>query len=94
MLIKWMQMTYEIPAKSDRDYQVIGLSWAENKQFWLKEKSENALWYRSMNYVLLVTNCIFSLQYTFVNFDVDFWFFLTVQTLHALHLRSLVQSKW
>lgn len=87
MLIKWAKMTDEIPAKSDRDYQVVGLSRTENKKFWSKEKKENALWYRSMNYTLWLTACIVNLQYTFVKFDVDFWIFAVAQTLHALHFR-------
>lgn len=87
MLIKWMKITYEIPAKSDRDYRVIGLSRAQNKKFWTEEKRTNARWYRSMNYVLGLAYCIFNVQYTFVSFDVDLWIFVGAQILHALHLR-------
>lgn len=38
----WMKMTYEIPAKNDEDYRVIGLSREKNKAFWLKEDALNA----------------------------------------------------
>lgn len=88
MLIKWMKMTFEIPAKSDRDYKIIGLSWVENKKFWLNEKRTNARWYRLMNYLLCLAFCIVGWQYTFVTFDINFYVFTIVQTFHVIHLRS------
>ena len=85
-------MSYEIPAKSDRDYQVFGLSRDENKKFWLDEKRTNERWYRSMNYVLFFYLNLLNLQFTFVPFDVDLWLFVVVQVFHALH-KWVVQSK-
>ena len=62
----WMKLTHELPAKSDSDYQVAGLSPEENKLFWSKERSVNRIWYRGMNCYIALTSFTYSSQLFFV----------------------------
>ena len=62
----WMKISYELPAATDRDYQVVGLSREKNKNFWLAEDAFNARYNRIMNVSLLVSCVVFSMQLFFV----------------------------
>lgn len=62
----WMQLTLELPVKSDKDYQVAGLTQEENKKFWLTESRINHVWYRAMNWYVAIISVVYSSQLFFV----------------------------
>lgn len=84
----WMHITYEVPAKSESDYQVAGLSKEANKRFWLDEDRFNAIWYRVLNYSLVIFSCVINVQHFFVRFEsvhiVTYIFFTTINIAHVL----------
>ena len=91
----WMRMTREeLPAKSERDYRVAGLSRIENKQFWETENYVNRLWCRMLNYYIALSGFTFTIQLFFVKLDeVDYFSaqyigwqtFHVFQTFHAFY---------
>lgn len=62
----WMKLTQELPAKSDQDYRVAGLSKRENQTFWAKENHVNYVWYRVVNWYTFFMSSTFCIQLFFV----------------------------
>lgn len=61
-----MQLTLELPVKSDKDYQVAGLKQEKNKRFWLSENRFNDVWYRALNWYIAIISVVYSCQLFFV----------------------------
>lgn len=80
-----MRITQELPARSEQDYEVIGLPREENKKFWQTEKRLNLLWLKVSSGFIGVSCLVFSGQLFLVTFDVDMGVYLLVQALHVLH---------
>ena len=79
-------MTYEIPARSEKDWSVVGLSRKENKRFWQIENKVNHYWYRGINFTLLVGCFIFSVQFFMVSFhQVDWTTYVLFQVVNISH---------
>ena len=57
-----MKLTFELPAKSEEDYEVAGLSREENKKFWLEENYVNYVWFRVFNFYVMVIGIIYCFQ--------------------------------
>ena len=66
LLKVWMRLSYEIPAKTDRDYQGFGLSAAKNKGFWEAEDDFNVRFSRILNCSMFISCFIFPVQLFFV----------------------------
>lgn len=81
----WAQVTYEKPAKTERDYIVAGLSRKENKKFWLAEQKFNSLFNRVLNFALWVAYFVYCSQLFFVRFDVDWITYSLVQTFQVTY---------
>ena len=82
-----MRLTQEIPAESDPNYKLVGLSKEENDKFWQTERWFNQIFYRSANCALAFFSIIISGLLFAVRFEsVDLWFYLFMQTVNALHL--------
>lgn len=81
----WLKLTYEIPAKSERDYRVAGLPTEENKSFWMAEDRFNALFYRAANVFLTFACSLVVAQFFLVQFDVQLWIYLLVQIVHLVY---------
>ena len=81
----WMRITQELPAKSEQDYEVIGLPREENKRFWQMEKRLNSLWLKVSSGFIGVSCIVFSGQLFLVPFEADLSVYVLVQTLHVLH---------
>lgn len=79
----WMRISFEIPAKSERDYKVVGLSRKENKRFWAAEDEFNARFSKVTNVVLFVSCFVFPIQLFFVKYEVDSMFVYVV--VHAVN---------
>ena len=85
LIRKWMTMSYEIPARNDEDYDVIGLSRKENKTFWLAEDRLNHRYLGLLvNACLVVIAIVFDSQLFFVSFDVGIAFYALMQTINVL----------
>ena len=82
----WAKLTYEMPAKSDADYAVAGLSRKANKAFWMAEKRFNQIYFRVLNFALGVAYCVYSSQLLFVHFEIDWITYILVQTFHVVYL--------
>ena len=78
-----MRISFEIPAKSERDYKVVGLSRKENKRFWAAEDEFNARFSKVTNVVLFVSCFVFPIQLFFVKYEVDSMFVYVV--VHAVN---------
>ena len=86
LILKWMKITYEIPAKNDEDYNVIGLSKDENKQFWLKEDELNHRYNRLFNIYVVATCLIFNNQLLFIIYEgIDVYTYVIVTIIHYIH---------
>ena len=79
-------MTYEIPARTDEDYNVIGLSQDENKKFWLKEDEFNYQYNRLYNIFLVLVCLILNSQLFFLIYeDVNIYTYVIVAIIHIIH---------
>ena len=85
LIRKWMKMTYEIPAESIDNNEVIGLSRKENKAFW---QAEDKLNYRYLvgvvNACLIVISLVFDSQLFFVSFDVSLALYIPMQIINLV----------
>lgn len=80
-----MSMSYEIPAKSIADYEVIGLSREENKKFWtIEDKLNRRYLYGVVNGCLVVIAFVFDSQLFFVPFNVGPVHYALMQTVNVL----------
>ena len=78
-------MTYEIPAKTDEDYDVVGLPRDENKHFWIKEDEFNYQYSRILNIFIVISGLIFSTQhFFFFSKGVNIYTYVIVSCIHAL----------
>lgn len=86
LLLAWNQITYEVPARSDADYAVLGLPIEENKRFWLKEAKFNQM-YQSVSTFFLFNTCVlFSIQHYYSHqFDTNRFTNFLVLGLHIVH---------
>ena len=84
---QWMRLTQEIPAESNPNYKLVGLSKEENDKFWQTERWFNQIFYRSVNVFLSFIAIFISGLLFMVRFEsVALWLYLLVQTVNALHL--------
>lgn len=83
-------MTFEVPAKSDDDYEVIGLPKERNRKFWEMEQRINYVWYRVINVFLAFAVVVFNAQFFFVIFDVNIYVYILVEGLQMLHTSVII----
>lgn len=74
-----------MPARSEDDYEVIGLPKEENRKFWAIEQKVNYVWYRMINGFLMFALIVFNAQFFFVIFDVNIFVYVIVESLQILH---------
>ena len=80
-----MKLTQEIPAKSDRDYKVAGLSRAENKRFWLTEDLVFYYFHRVLGVFLVLFVVMVESLFFIIDFDVHWTSYVFFQTMHIAH---------
>ena len=85
LILFWMKMTYEIPAKNEDDYKVIGLSQNMNKDFWSKEDAFNHRFNRVLSIFSIVVSLVFSVQLFIYPYDVHIYIFVAVSIIHTIH---------
>ena len=86
LFLKWMKMTYEIPARTDEDYNVVGLSLEENKKFWLKEDEFNYQYNRLYKVLMITTSLILNSQHFFLIYEgVDVYAYVILTIIHIIH---------
>ena len=85
LILFWMKMSYEIPAKNEDDYKVIGLSQNLTKDFWSKEDAFNHRYNRVLVILSLIFALLFSIQLLLNRYDVHIYIFVTVSIIHVVH---------
>ena len=80
-----MKLTYELPARSRKGFEVVGLSRKQNLKFWLADQRFNWLWYRAMAFLTLASCSIFSVQFFLVPFDVNIFIYALLQAINVAH---------
>ena len=86
-------MTYELPAKSDEDYNVIGLSQDENKKFWLNEVDFNYQYNRVFNSFTVMACLALNSQLLYMFFDViDIYTYVIVSIVHFIHASFFIYA--
>ena len=60
-----MKTTYEIKAKTDKDYEVAGLTKEENKRFWWQADLLCYYWFKLVNYSLVFIAFVRKLLFSF-----------------------------
>ena len=58
----WMNLTMELPVKSEDDYRVAGLPREINKKFWSTENYVNYVLYRVLNWYIAFISLVYSHQ--------------------------------
>ena len=82
-----MKLTYEIPAKRERDYKVFGLSLEENKKFWLGEDRFNRIYHRFLVFTIFIYCIVYNAPLFFGRYDIDLATYILIQTIHVIHTR-------
>ena len=85
LILLWMKMSYEIPAKNEDDYKVIGLSQNMNKDFWSNEDAFNHRYNRLLVILSLIIALMFSFQLFFHRYNVNIYIFVIVTIIHLIH---------
>ena len=85
LILLWMKMSYEIPAKNENDYKVIGLSQNMNKDFWSNEDAFNHRYNRLLVILSLIIALMFSFQLFFHRYNVNIYIFVIVTIIHQIH---------
>ena len=78
-----MKLTMEMPARGKDD--VVGLSRAENEQFWMAEDEFNSLYGRIQNGFIVLAWLVFDVQLFMVSFDVEIVVYIVFQTFHMFN---------
>ena len=86
LILFWMKMSYEIPAKNEDDYKVVGLSQNINKNFWSKEDAFNHRYSRVVGILSLITALAFCVQLFSSKYDVHIYIYVVVSIIHVIHL--------
>lgn len=87
----WMRITFEIPAKKDEDYKVVGLSRTENKRFWAAEDEFNRRFSKTLNFILFVWCFIFPTQIFFVKYEIDsMLIYVLAQTVNFIYTALII----
>lgn len=81
----YFKLTQELPAKSDRDYKVAGLSVEENKSFWRSEQRFNDRYYRFLGFALYGVYVVYCSVYFLIRFETNLIVFLLVQTINSIY---------
>lgn len=82
LYIRWMQLTQEVPAKTDR---VAGLSRAENRSFWSAEKLLFYYFHRILAVFLVIFLVVVNSLFFIFLFDVDWPTYVLFQTISICH---------
>lgn len=83
LFFRWISIANELPPQGEEEERVVGLSRKENREFWKSENRFNHLYIRFANSAIFVMALGISVQYFLIQFEIDFWVYLTVQLFHA-----------
>ena len=64
-------MTYEVPAKNEDDYKVIGLSKKENKNYWMKDNEFSHIYNRIFQINLIIISILLNMPILFINIELN-----------------------
>ena len=77
-------MSYEIPAKNEDDYKVIGLSKKKNKDYWLKEDRFCYIHSIVYNINILVTCLAFNLPIIFIKIELNSYVYVILILINMI----------
>ena len=79
-------MTYEISARTDEDYKVVGLPLEENKKFWLKEDELSYQYNRLYKCFVVFASVTLNSQFFLLIYEgIDVYTYIIFAIIHIIH---------